>query len=222
MELLPDVHQIDGVKANSYLILDDEITLIDTGLPGNTGKIINYLENNIGASKKDLGRIILTHHHFDHTGSLFKLQEKTNAEVMIHEDDEVYLSGQKKPQSPFFMRIVTSIMASLYGSQPVTPDVTLTDGVPIGSYKVIHTPGHTPGSICLYQPKTKVLFVGDVLRNGKKGVEGPVARFSSDQKQIRGSLMKLRDLDVQIMLSGHSPPLIENTSIKMKEFFGSL
>jgi hydroxyacylglutathione hydrolase len=222
MEVVPGVHLVEGVNANCYFIVQDKITLIDAGLPGNASKILKYLEQDLGASSKDLEKIVITHHHFDHTGSLSQLKELTNAQVLVHKADADYVSGNKIPPAPFFMKFVTGIYTRISKSKPVQVDVMLKDKDNIGDYRVIHIPGHTPGSICLFNPKNKVLFVGDSMRYRKDRVEGPVARFSSNPEQVRESLLKLRELDVKVMLSGHSPPLTEDTSEKLSEFFGTL
>ena len=71
--------------------------------------------------------------------------------------------------------IVKVLMPLFFGSRPVEPDIQLNDGDTIAGLTSIHTPGHTPGSICLFDPASKILFVGDLLRfNGSKIEIGPL------------------------------------------------
>ena len=84
MEITEGIHLIPRVRgANAYLIKrDDGITVIDTGLPGNAGKIIDYVQN-IGSHPSDIKTIVLTHSDMDHAGSVARLREETNAKVAI-------------------------------------------------------------------------------------------------------------------------------------------
>jgi hydroxyacylglutathione hydrolase len=98
MEILPGIHQVDGVNANSYFVIGDEIMLIDTGMPRNAKKILDYLHNTLGRNPSDIKTIVLTHYHLDHTGNLFDLKEITKAKVAVHHEDEDYISEGKVRQ----------------------------------------------------------------------------------------------------------------------------
>ena len=81
MEIIATVHLIPNIVANPYLIMDpDGLTLIDTGLPGNHKKILNYMTG-LGYSPSDLTRIIITHADMDHIGSLSALKKASGARV---------------------------------------------------------------------------------------------------------------------------------------------
>ena len=222
MEILPGIHQVDGVNANSYFVVGDEITLIDTGLPRNAKKILDYLHNTLSRNPSDIKTIVLTHHHVDHTGNLFDLKKITKAKVAVHIEDADYISGRKSPPAPLAMSIIFMVLSLFLHSKPVEPDIILRENDEIGGFVVIHTPGHTPGSICLYNPGSRVIFVGDILRfiNGK--IEGPPARFTSDLKIAVNSIEKISNLSFDVMLSGHGQPLKFNASDKVKEFYRSL
>lgn len=223
MEILPGIHQVDGVNANSYfVVVGDEIMLIDTGLPRNAKKILNYLHNTLGRNPSDIKTIVLTHYHVDHTGNLFDLKKITKAKVAVHHDDADYISGRKSPPTPLAMSIVFKVLSLFFHSKPVEPNIILKENDKIGGFVVIHTPGHTPGSICLYNPDSKVIFVGDILRfiNGK--IEGPPSRFTSDLKTAVQSIGKISNLSFDVMLSGHGLPLKFNASDKAKEFYKSI
>lgn len=92
---MPSIHNLGGKIVNYYLVEnDDEIILIDTGLPGNSSKIINYVEKNLKRNPDDIKTIMITHNHFDHVGGLSKIKEITGAQVAIHPDDADYIRGK--------------------------------------------------------------------------------------------------------------------------------
>ncbi len=221
MEVYPGIHEISRVS-NSYLVMGDEIMLIDTGMPGNSGKIIGYLKNTLKHDSQDIKTIVITHHHFDHVGSLDRLKEITGARVGVHRADADYVSGKKEQEGPAFMRIIIGLLKLIYRTKPVEADILLEDGDEIDDYQVIHTPGHTPGSICLYSPKNKVIFVGDNLRCSKGKIDGPDPRLLPEPEQFKESIKKLADLDIEVILSGHSPPITTAASEKLKEYIESL
>ena len=87
MEIIPGVHQVDDVTgSNVVLIVGDEMTLIDTGVGGNGEAIISYIKK-IGKDRLDLKRILLTHFHYDHSGSAQELHEATGARIVTHRSE---------------------------------------------------------------------------------------------------------------------------------------
>ncbi|MBM4241480.1 MAG: MBL fold metallo-hydrolase [Euryarchaeota archaeon] len=220
MEIVSGIHRIYRIS-NSYLVVDDEIMIIDTGMPGNSRKILDYLRNTLKRDPSDIKTIVLTHHHFDHVGGLGELKRITGAKVAAHIDDAYYISGKKTPDS-LFARAITGIFKLIKRSQLVEVDIILEDGDKIGDYQVLHTPGHTPGSISLYNPKNKAIFVGDILRCVKGEIKGPVPRFTPDIRKANESLKKLGDLDIEVILTGHTPPLTSNASAKLKEYLKTI
>ncbi len=223
MEIVPGVHQVDGVNAHSFIVIgSDGASVIDAGLFGSVKKIIKYVEK-IGLKPSDIKTIVLTHPHIDHAGSLSSLKKATCAKVAIHKEDADYLSGKKKQEikakglRPMLLRLLMRFMAP----KPVEPDILLTDGDRIGGLTVIHTPGHTPGSISLYDPDRKIIYVGDALRyvNGK--IQGPPG-FTPDPETAKRSIKKIADLDYEIMLGGHGDVLRPKASEKVREFYSAL
>lgn len=225
MEIMPGIYQVDGVNAHSYIITGKEgATIIDAGMFGNTKKIIKYAEK-IGLKPSDIKTIVLTHHHMDHTGSLSNLKKATGANVAIHKEDADYLSGKKKQEvkSKGLRPMLLMLLMRFMQPKPVEPEILLEEGDKVGGLTVIHTPGHTPGSISLYDPDRKVIYVGDALRyvNGK--IEGPPgARFTSDPEMAKQSIGKISSLDFDVMLSGHGEALRPKASEKVREFYRTL
>jgi glyoxylase-like metal-dependent hydrolase (beta-lactamase superfamily II) len=222
MEILSDVHLIDGVTANTYLALGDQITLIDTGTPGKQGNIINYLQKELKSKPKNIKTIVLTHHHMDHTGSLYELKKITNADIAAYKDDIDIISGKKSSSDPIYMRFVSRLMAMFTSYKFIKPDINLEENDIVDNYRVIHTPGHTPGSIALYNSDNGVIFVGDTLTYDGNKVGGPPSFLINDKEALKKSVKKISDLEPNIMLSGHGKPLTENTSEMIREFYKTL
>lgn len=219
-EVFSGIFQFKGVS-NFYLVLDTENFIVDTGLPGRTGELENCLKLN-GIKPHDIRTIILTHHHFDHTGSLEKIKNLTDARVAVHVADWPYVSGEKIYNGPLFMRPLIKLMNLVYGIKPFQKDMVLNDGDKIGDYTVIHTPGHTPGSICLYNPQNKVIFVGDNIRYNNGILESPRGRLLPDLVNYKKSMEKIASLDVETILTGHGKPVTTDANQLMKEFITSI
>ena len=206
MEIMPGIHQIDGIIGNSYAINGKKIVLIDTGLPDNSRKIINYIRVTLKRNPNEVSTIILTHFHPDHTGNVYELKNLTGAQVAIHCDDAGYLSGKK--EWPMDLKIKT-----------LTPDVLLKDGDKIAGLTCVHCPGHTPGSIALYDPNRKILFIGDTLRFTEGAIHGPPENFTMDMDMAKESIGKILALEFDAMLSGHGEPLVPGARASVGEFY---
>ncbi|MCE5214623.1 MAG: MBL fold metallo-hydrolase [Methanobacterium sp.] len=223
MEIIHGIHELRGRMVNCYLVVNnDEIMLIDTGLPGNSSKIIKYVETILKQSPHDIKTIIITHNHFDHVGSLSKIKEITGAKVAIHSADADYIRGKEKHVGGAFMNVIIKLLKALYGTKPVEPEILLKDGDLIGGYQVIHTPGHSPGSICLYNPENKVIFVGDNLQYTKGKLQSPGERLILEPEKYDASMRKLLDIDFEIILTGHTAPVLSGGKELMKDFVKDL
>ena len=221
MEIVEGVHRVDEASANMahanvYLVINgQELAVIDTGTSGNAQKTVAYIQK-LGYQPTDVKTIILTHFHMDHMGSAKELKDLTNAKVAVHAEDADYVSGKKplpKPKNILF-RAVSSFVKPV----PVQVDVILKEGDKIAGLVVIHTPGHTPGSIMLLDEERKVLFAGDTLRYDGKKVSGAPEQFSTDPNQIRESIAKASTLNFDVMLPGHGETLKPNASEEIKKF----
>jgi len=221
MEIIEGIHRVDEASANMahanvYLLINGkELTVIDTGTSGNAQKTVEYIQK-LGYQPTDVKTIIPTHFHMDHMGSAKELKDLTNAKVAVHTEDADYVSGKKplpKPKNILF-RAVSSFVKPV----PVQVDVILKEGDKIAGLVVIHTPGHTPGSIMLLDEERKVLFAGDTLRYDGKKVSGAPEQFSTDPNQIRESIAKASTLNFDVMLPGHGETLKPNASEEIKKF----
>jgi len=223
MEIIPGIHELRGRVVNSYLVVDDqELMLIDTGLPGNSSSITKYVENILKRSPQDIKTIVITHKHFDHVGSLSKIKEITRAQVAIHPADADYIRGKEKHIGGALMNTIIKLYQTIYRTKTVEPDILLNDGDSIGKYQVIHTPGHTPGSICLYNPQNKAIFVGDNLQFKEGMLKSPGERLIPDPDKYKESMERLLSYDINVILTGHTAPVTTDANNLLKEFVEGL
>jgi hydroxyacylglutathione hydrolase len=193
--------------------------LVDAAMQTDGKRILEYVNAKLMRKPSEVKTIILTHHHFDHVRGAAALRTATGARVVIHEKDAGYVSGEMKyPLPKGAMGILFRIISPLMSTTPVKPDQTLKEGDRIGRFTVLHTPGHTPGSIALHDTENKVLFVGDTVSFRKGKLEGPPRRLTLDMAQAKASIDRLSALDFEVMLSGHGEPLSsKNAPQMMKE-----
>jgi len=140
--------------------------------------------------------IVITHAHYDHIAHIREISRLCgDATVCIHEADAPGLTDD------------TRSLAMIFGARSpgIVPDTVLRDGDRIGSLRVIHTPGHTPGGICLYDPETKVLFSGDTVFTG--GCFGRYDFPGGDRTALAASIERLGMLDVEGLYPGHGEPV---------------
>jgi glyoxylase-like metal-dependent hydrolase (beta-lactamase superfamily II) len=143
---------------NCYLVREDDgLTLIDTGLSGSAAAILNVARE-LGMS---IQRIILTHAHGDHLGSLDALyQLLPEVEVLVSARDARFLAGDMSldPSEPQMK------LRGDYRTTTTRPNRLLYDGDQVGSLQVISTPGHTPGHIALFDARDGTLIAGDAFQ----------------------------------------------------------
>ena len=208
-EFIPDSHV--------YLIgdaSDSGITLVDAGLMGKGNYKLSAIEA-AGIDPASIKRVIMTHTHLDHIGCLPEILEAIpGAELWVHEEEGNPLE-QGDERIVYGMEMFRSMCQSQYG----IPDGrfkfkvhrVLADGdvLELGSssWQVLHIPGHSPGSIALYDAARKILIPGDTVY-----ADYAIGRFDlhgASGSQLRESLARLAELDVDILLPGHNRILTE-------------
>ncbi|UCD84552.1 MAG: MBL fold metallo-hydrolase [Deltaproteobacteria bacterium] len=227
MEIAKDIYQIEGLRgANAFLVKGEELILIDTGMPGSEEKILGFIEK-IGGSPTKLTQILLTHYHWDHIGSAAGFKRKTQAKILAHPEDKPYIDGESPQPQPSLLNplgLLIRVITSFYKTEPVEVNGLLADGQEIGGppvrLKVIHTPGHTPGSICFYLPEAKTLFLGDAVNRRLNRLSLPPKLFTTNPVQARESLKKLLLLDFEILCFGHGDPITRDAAGKLKSLLG--
>lgn len=219
MEVVPGVHRIrDRFLKNIYLIVDEGPILVDTGLPGSYSVIISCLRS-LGIERQDLEAIILTHSHIDHMGSASRVAAATGAEVWAHHLDAQHIEGLVPSQG--YGSQWEMLTHTLTRMRRASVDRRLSGGETIdclGGLEVIHTPGHTEGSICLYQRERGILFSGDTIQYSWGRVRKPLGIFCHDNARLNESMEKLSKLEFDCMLSGEGIPLLNGASDRVREF----
>jgi glyoxylase-like metal-dependent hydrolase (beta-lactamase superfamily II) len=147
---------------------------------------------NLGVGMEDIGTVICTHAHPDHIEAV-QLFNKTPAQIAIHETEWQFIQSMKK-----------QIMVAFgFDTDSMTPKFFLKEGnISIGGleFQVLHTPGHSPGSISLYWPQHKALFSGDLVF--KEGI-GRTDLPGGDGEQLKKSINRLAGLEIEWVLPGH-------------------
>ena len=221
MEIAAGVHQVRLIGADTFLLADERLTLIDAGMVGTRRALERYLRR-LGRRLDEVERIICTHGHPDHIGGLSELvKDRTDVEVLIHADD---LAGLQRPLrealAPAQPRAERRGRIIQYLTRAPAMPTPIEDGalLPVlGGLRVIHTPGHTPGSICLYLEGARVLFTGDVLQVHHGRLTFASAFFSHDHGAARASVERLAALDVDTIALSHYPPWRESPTAALRE-----
>ncbi|MBD3287149.1 MBL fold metallo-hydrolase [candidate division WOR-3 bacterium] len=207
----PNVETLQLGTVNAYIINGERKILVDTGNPGGVKRILaRFRKYSIDPSEISL--ILLTHYHADHTGNAAELKDTLNVPVAIHETEADGLSKGHAPAKPVtgFARFLAR-MTERTKSPPCEADILLSDGFSLNAYgveaKVIHTPGHSPGScsvICKSgEALTGDLVFGHLFLNRRKPAE---PMFCDDQEQARQSIRKLLSYEPAIIYPGHGGP----------------
>ena len=204
-----DVHAITLKRVKAYLVLEAELSLIDCGYARSLPGIVRAI-NEQGRSIRELARVVCTHGHPDHAGAARELALE-GIPILMHPADGATLATTWRHafRRPSRGRIFAAMT-------PEPPEIVpIEDGqvLPIlGGLEVVHVPGHTPGSVCLYGRRDRVLFVGDALqrRFGRVGYASTL--YSDDAVAARDAVKRLATLDVETIVFSHYAPLTEGAT----------
>ncbi len=209
------------------LIWDDqEVILVDTGFPGQFGQFAEAVEK-AGVSIEKLSKIIVTHHDLDHIGGLSGILKNSPQKIQIlaHEQEKPYIEGEqlptKMPRRDMISQEQLEKMKIIYGNQL---DKALVDDETLpccGGIEVIHTPGHTPGHICLFLKREKILIAGDAMNIVDGKLLGPAPRFTYDMKRAMDSLRKLTGYDIQTVICYHGGLCQERVNQRIVEIINA-
>ncbi len=219
MEVAPAVHAVRLIGSNAFLIVEDELTLIDAGHRG-SGRMLGRYVARIGREVREIRRIVCTHGHPDHIGGVREIARASGAEVLMHPADMERLrirfrdviGGRPAPGA-----IIAYLTQAPSDAVPIDDGHTLPA---LGGLRVIHTPGHTPGSVCLYAPQRRLLIVGDLLQRVGGTVTYPNSFFTDDMALARRSIARLAELDVETILFSHFPAVREGAREALRALAG--
>lgn len=173
--------------ANAYVAGD---ILVDAGV----------MPMAVAPYKEQIETIVLTHCHFDHIARVREIAHMCKAKVAIHTADAKGLVDD-----------LHSLAMNFGARSPgIIPDILLSEGDTVGEFLVLHTPGHTPGCICLYSEKDQLLFSGDTVF-----ADGYFGRYDfpgGSRAELARSLERLAPLDVEGLFAGHGRPTETNGS----------
>ena len=188
-------------NCNSYILGEGQAILVDVGHQRHLSHLRQGMEAD-GVSIDRIDLIVITHCHPDHVEALPSFLDG-RIKATYHQEDEIYLrqGGALVP-----------VMGS--PAVPIPVEFYLQEGsLEIGSdlYEIIHTPGHSPGGVCIYWPEKKVLVTGDLVFAG--GV-GRTDLPGGDNRQLIESIERIRGLDVEILLPGHGEIILGRDRIQ--------
>lgn len=225
-----------GVKSKIYPTIvwdENSVVLIDAGLATSLPDIKESL-GSVGISIEWLNKIIVTHQDIDHIGGIKNILDlKPDVEIFAHKEDKPYIQGDKE-----LIRLKSNLkdrinqlpaeeqekVLEMFVCVPLEVNITLTDGDELnecGGLVVIHTPGHTPGHICLYHKNTKTMIVGDAMNIDEGQLTGPNKQVLNEEEQILAvnSLKRFVDFDVENVICYHGGLFKDNPNKRIKELF---
>ena len=220
-------HPFPSGKVVPYMFIEnaDDLTLIDPSFLPQLPILEDYILN-AGYDIKNVKRIILTHLHIDHAQSANEIRKRTSAKIYSHWIEAGYLAHNPPYNGPPTIQAVTDILkksgvsieelTKKFGSielEPIIVDEQVSDGNMIGSLKVIHTPGHTPGHISLYYEEDRILFGADTIYKRVFGAEGmyiapPMVSIDSVTATVSAQRLSKIKFD-KLLMSHQDSPLVE-------------
>jgi glyoxylase-like metal-dependent hydrolase (beta-lactamase superfamily II) len=215
------VYQIRTLVARVTIVVGrDGLLVIDAGVRGSSTLIAAGLEA-LGASLNDVQLIALTHIHPDHAGGVGEFARTTGAQVAVHELEAEFVDGRKPPPNPFRNPTLAHLtqpflLPSYSGPARVQCEFRDNDVLPWSEeVRVVHTPGHTPGSCCFYLPSRRLLITGDAMQYRFWRLGPPAGAVTLDRDLARASLARLRSLDIDCLCFSHFSPLKHGAADKI-------
>lgn len=206
--------------SNTYLLDDEHLIVVDPGSELNVHLTQQYIQRILQRSLSDVNLIVLTHLHADHTAGVQEMRRLSHAPVaassavlnLVQNEREgwvmpkiSHLAEQVLPGPLHHL----DLFPPLYAEQMNLVDIWLNEAATLPghtSWNVLLSPGHTPDSLCLYNPSTWELLCGDTVITIGGGA--PLLRAGSNRRQLEATLRTLRSLQVFYLYPGHGRPIL--------------
>lgn len=209
------IHLFKLSFSNAYLVQGEKTILVDSGMPGEGEKILTAAKR-IGIKLDDISLILHTHAHVDHAGSSAELKRLLGIPTAVHPADADQLRrGRMNPLTPLRLeaRLIKPMVDKPFPA--LEPDLLLDESTDLSAFgvkgRILHTPGHTSGSISLLFPNGEAI-AGDILMGGYMGgnLLGSLPNyhyFAEDLSTVRASIRKMIGLQPARLYVGHGGPL---------------
>jgi len=206
MQVFKNIFLIDGVDYDSNIYIVDGAIVVDAGT-GNFFKEIKDEIKNLGLDPVKLKTLINTHAHFDHVGGNKKFKDWLGIRIMAYQSDAKQIEQGE---------VLSELFKTKF--EKVSVDSVLHEGDVLKtknfSFEVIHTPGHTPGSICLYEKSKGILISGDtVFSDGIGRTDLP----GGSPRDMANSLKRLSKLKINYIFPGHGSVRTEKIGALFKQ-----
>lgn len=232
-QVVPGVYSLADGFVYAYLVeADDGLVMVDTGTVKLQKQFAAALSA-LGKQADQIRRILITHHHPDHTGSLAELVRRTGATVYVHATDAPIARGEREWPVPepanVFVRLIGKLMRiGAERAEPAKVDSELTGGEQLeiaGGIEVIETPGHTAGHVSyLLRREGGVLFAGDAAVNVVGGPSAGPPFLSSlvteDPAAVGPSLRRIAAREFEVAVFGHGSPIVGGAAVRFRRRFG--
>lgn len=219
VEVTPQLHMFRFRIGQAYLWRDGtELTLIDAG-DVDAAAAIEDAVRTLGLDPAGIRRIVITHGHRDHYGAAQELADRHGAEIISHALDAPVVRGERPVPEPDLLDWELPLWEhglTCPDAPPTRVDREVTGGEVLpfgGGARVVHTPGHTAGSIALHLPLHGMLFTGDAVASAERVTPGV---FNVDRAGAAATFRRLAALAPRTVCVGHGDPLTENAASSMK------
>lgn len=233
-DLTLSIHTMNGPDTiHPALVFDAEhgLVLIDAGVPGLTTAFQQALDE-VGVQLPDIKTILISHHDYDHIGSLPEIVAATSAQVWAAPKEVPYIQdgvrAQKPPplerveaalqslpeaQRPYFRAMWTHVQPPVKVARELQNDEVLPFA---GGVRVIYTPGHTVGHTSFFLERSKVLIAADALMARDGQLTGPWDRATPDMVSANASVRRLAALEPSMILCYHGGLISEDAAGQLR------